>query len=740
MSNTIRCHRCNHENDPGARVCVQCYARISDAARSKVRMGVRARLASIPLGKFVPVIVLIVFLALFAFLSPSAEMDRAVLTQFGLLGLVALGVTFPLTKGHYDFSCGPVAGLAACLTIIATQRQEPFLTLPIPLTAAIAGIVVGLLVGLLNGLIVGWTRVPSAVFTIIVAVGATELAHTLSRGRELTVGSTGLQALGEASFAGIPAPLMLLLAAALVALLLWRRETFWPLSRVSTRKWVLRLTAPGSIIWSFAISGIMAGLAGVFIAACGLPVTSPLGHSTWILAPITAAILGGGVVAAGIGGVGTALSGAAALSVVGYVLTIMRVPIAGPVAEGLLLGFCLLNSQVLGCTWYEFQELRRGNLLGIPGAQRVPDLLFHSRYSRLIWVSTAAVVGLLAYGYVAVYRVLYVPEDQVAVVMIEGDVRIWEKRVEGLEPLEKPATMHALLKREDRIATAAGSECMLRLSDGSHVHLGPGSDMRVIQILQDANGTRDVRMNVTSGSIWAEVEPMLTPESQFEVSTPLLTVAVRGTQFHVEVGKEKASVGVLDGAVSLLRFFTARDQYGQTQTRQEHGRLLGGEGLMVEIDLPLGRPYPLPEAEANRMRYIGERAGSEVFRALFGWRFIKALAGIAILVIGVWALFTYGIAGPARTILPEDVDEAVKRLDATRTRTADDSPRAVAIAQMHMQLGNTEEARAELRRIVQSDATSRYGQWAERMLAQLEPGRPEEPEQPDEGEGGDAEG
>lgn len=739
MSVKIRCHRCNHENDPGARVCVQCYARISESARANAKLGLRARTASIPLGKFVPVLVLTIFLALFAFLSPSAEMDRAVLIQFGLLGLVALGVTFPLTKGHYDFSCGPVAGLVACLTIIATQRQEPLLMLPIPLTATVVGVVVGLLVGLLNGLVIGWTRIPSAVFTIIVALGATELAHTISRGRDLTVGSPSFQALGEASFAGIPAPLMLLLAAALVAVLLWRRETFWPLSRVSTRKWVLRLTAPNSILWSFAVSGIMAGLAGVFIAACGLPVTSPLGHSTWILAPITAAILGGGVVAAGIGGVGTALLGAAALSVVGYVLTVMRVPIAGPVSEGLLLGFCLLSSQVLGCTWYEFQELRRGNLLGIPGAQRVPDLLFHSRYSRLIWVSTAAVVGVLAYGYVAVYRVLYVPEDQVAVVMIDGDVRIWEKRVEGLDPLEKVATMHALLGKDDRVATGAGSECMLRLSDGSHVHLGPDSDMRVLQVLQEADGTRDVRMDVSSGSVWADVEPAATAESQFEVSTPLLTVAVRGTQFHIEVGRQKTSVGVLEGTVSLLRFFSARDKYGQSQTRREHGRLLGGEGLMVQIDLPMGRPYPLPEMEVHRMRLLGEQAGNEVFRALFGWRFIKALAGIGVLIVGIYLLFAFGAAGPARAILPEDVEEAVRRLEATRTRTADDSPRAVAIAQMHLQLGNVDEARAELRRIVETDATSRYGQWAERMLAQLEPGRPDESTDGGDVDGDDAE-
>lgn len=97
--NKITCERCNHENDPGARVCVKCYGRLSDVARAKATVGWRARLASIPVGKFVPVGLILIFLILLAALSPDKQTFHNLFIQFGLLGLVALGVTFPLTKG-----------------------------------------------------------------------------------------------------------------------------------------------------------------------------------------------------------------------------------------------------------------------------------------------------------------------------------------------------------------------------------------------------------------------------------------------------------------------------------------------------------------------------------------------------------------------------------------------------------------------------------------------------------------
>ncbi len=715
--NKVTCDRCNHENDPGARVCAKCYARLSDVARAKATVGLRARLASIPVGKFVPIGLIALFFILLVSLSPDKQTFHNLFVQFGLLGLVALGVTFPLTKGHYDLSCGPVAGLAACATILATH-SEPILTLPVGVTAALVGITVGLAAGLINGIIVGWSRLPSAMFTIIMAVVATELTYTIAKRTDLVVADPAFKAIGEAEFLGIPAALLLLAAAALATVLLWRRETFWPLSKASSSKWTIRLTTPPNIMWSFAMSGLLGGLAGVFIAGCGLPVTSPMGQATWILAPLTAAILGGGVVIAGMGGTGTALLGAAALTLIGSFLNKLHIPIAGPVAEGFILFAMLASGRILSLTWYEIQELRRGNLLGIPAAQRLPQLLFHSKYSRAIWAASTVSIALLAYAYVAYFGALYVPDDAAAIVSYTGNVQVLEFRPDR-EPLPRSTKVGLLLERGDIVKTGAESECLLRMSDETQVQLSANTSLQITHIAQESDGTRDVRMRIGIGRLWANVAKLVTRESSFQVETPLLTVAVRGTLFEVEVGEKTAKVGVLDGALSLFRLFTGTDQYGDPFERREHGKLLGGEGLITYEDLPMGTPHPLPEFQRNRMQRIAASAGSELGHAFLGPKFLKAIGGLVLLCISIYLIILYAGAEPGRVVMPEDVEEATRRLEATRTRTADDSPRSVALAQMHLQVGNKEAAREELEKIVAADPESEYGQWAQRMLGTL---------------------
>ena len=713
----ITCHRCSHENDPGARVCTKCYARLSDAARDKGARGLRARLVGIPVGKLLPFGLIIVFVVLLALLSPSQENIQLLLVYFGLLGLVALGATFPLTKGHYDLSCGPVAGLAACATILATH-SEPVLTLPVAVTASLIGVIVGLAAGLLNGIIVGWTRIPSAVFTIILAVIVTDVTYTIAATNRLVIGDPTFEALGEASFAGIPAPLLLLAAAALATLLLWKRETFWPLSKVSSQKWLLRISAPASVMWTFAVSGLLAGLAGVFIAACALPVISPMGHSTWILAPLTAAIIGGGVVVAGMGGTGTALAGAAALTLIDFFLKKLNVPIAGPVAEGLILLAALMSGRILALTWYEIQELRRGNLLGIPGAQRLPDLLFHSRYSKAIWAGFTVLVFLTAYTYVAYFMVQYVPENAAAIVSFDGDVRIWVTTDDNVAMQQTPEPGMELVAGAT-VRTGAGARCLLKMSDATQLEIGQNTAMQIQQIAQENDGTRMVKILMPAGALWANVKKLVTPESKFEVETPMLTVAVRGTLFEVEAVAEATRVGVLDGALSLFRYFATKDEYGESVSRAEHGKLLGGEGLTTFIDKPMGPPHTLPEVKAEQMRRMASSAAAEVGHAFIGPEFIKSLAGAILLVICVYFIFLYAQGQPSHIIMPEDVDEAARRLETTRTHTADDSPRSVAIAQMHMQTGKDEAAQKELQKILDADPNSQYGLWAQRMIGML---------------------
>jgi hypothetical protein len=133
----------------------------------------------------------------------------------------------------------------------------------------------------------------------------------------------------------------------------------------------------------------------------------------------------------------------------------------------------------------------------------------------------------------------------------------------------------------------------------------------------------------------------------------------------------------------------------------------------------LSPPHPLPEVSCDRMRQMASNAAAEVGHAFIGPQFIKSIAGALLLVISIYLIFLYAQGQPSHVMMPEDVEEAARRLETVRTRTADDSPRSVAIAQMHMQTGNHGAAKRELQKILDADPNSQYGQWAQRMMSML---------------------
>lgn len=723
----VICSQCGHENEPGVRICANCYARLSETARSQAEMGLRERLKSIPVGKLLPLIPVVILLVVLLLLSPELEEYRQLLILFGLLGLVALGVTFPLAKGEYDFSAGPIAGVAACVAILATGHEQ-VLMMPVALTAVLIGVVVGFLVGLINGLVVGWTRIPSSVFTIIMALVLTEVIHTLTIRHELVIQDAAFRELGEATLLGIPAALVLLVLAAVVSIFLWRSEAFRPLASVFTRRGRLRLSHPMNVLWSFGLSGVLGGLAGVFIAASGLPLTSPMGSVTWILAPMTAAILGGGVIAAGMGSTWTALSGAAALSLITFLLRRFQVPIAGPIAEGIIFFVLLLGGRLLSLNWYEIQELRRRNLLAIPGAQRLPQVLFRSKYAPAIWAGFAALLTIGAYAYVSYYVVKYVPPNAAIVASVEGRVDIHRFDTVYQEWQTQTVEPDMLIRQGQTLQAYDGASCLLRMSDGSIVEVAENSRMSVATINEEKDGTRTVSLKVTIGRLFATVKKMVTPESRFEVDTPMLTVAVRGTTFEVNVEEEHAIIGVLEGALSMSRFFTATDEYGQSTIRPEGGKILGGHGVTAYAERPLESPYTLPAFQENRMRMFASETAAELGGAFTGAEFLKGIAAALIIGIAVYLSFLYLSVQPSRIVTEEEVREAARRLEQTRTQGPEDSSRSAAIVQMLMEVGRKDEAREELERMVGTDPQSPYGSWAQRMLSRFRQDRPTEDE------------
>lgn len=105
----------------------------------------------------------------------------------------------------------------------------------------------------------------------------------------------------------------------------------------------------------------------------------------------------------------------------------------------------------------------------------------------------------------------------------------------------------------DRLATEAESRLEIRLDDGSLLRLGASSQLDL-----QATGTV-TKLKLWFGKLGASVKKLVNPQSKFEVETPTVVAAVRGTEFRVDVDGEEqedpleagTEVAVYEGEVEV---------------------------------------------------------------------------------------------------------------------------------------------------------------------------------------------
>ena len=110
----------------------------------------------------------------------------------------------------------------------------------------------------------------------------------------------------------------------------------------------------------------------------------------------------------------------------------------------------------------------------------------------------------------------------------------------------------------DTITVPAGCKLKLRMSDGSVISLGSGTQVTLAAYQIDAAGQRqNVQLSLAQGLMRAVVSPVDHPAT-FEVSTAVGTAAVRSTDWFIEATPGAAQVGVLSGSVTLTSNATQR--------------------------------------------------------------------------------------------------------------------------------------------------------------------------------------
>jgi ribose/xylose/arabinose/galactoside ABC-type transport system permease subunit len=246
-----------------------------------------------------------------AFLTPQNLSN--VLRQNSMLGLVALGMTFVILSGGIDLSVGALLTVAG---VVAAQ-----LSAQNAMVAIIAGVGSATLLGAANGLVIAKARIQPFIVTLAMLIAARGAALGVTAEQSVTFapGAGGLIWLGRGDIARIPVPIVLLILAYLLGWLVLRYTRFgrsvYALGDNEEAARLMGLRADGLVVGTYALSGMLAGLAGVVLAA-RLGTGQPVAGIGWELDAIAAVVVGGTLLTGGVGGAGSTFVGVLLLGVI----------------------------------------------------------------------------------------------------------------------------------------------------------------------------------------------------------------------------------------------------------------------------------------------------------------------------------------------------------------------------------------------------------------------------------------
>jgi ribose transport system permease protein len=279
---------------------------------------------------------LVGFIALFVPSFLSVQTLTMVLADTSVLFILATGETFVILLGGIDLSIQALASLAS---VIVAQLLPS-----LGLGAFPVAIVTGLLFGIVSGMVHVRLRVPSFVATLASGGVVAGLALLAAHGRAITIEEEGRAHVDwiNASTFGLPNVIAIAVLVGLAGFFILRYTRFGRYTVAVGAGEPAALAAGVNVdrtkIVGFAISGTLAALAGVILAA-RLSSGSPSLANQLLLPAIAAVIVGGTAITGGLGSVGRTAIGALIISVVRIGMTFIGVNIF---AENIVFGAMLI--------------------------------------------------------------------------------------------------------------------------------------------------------------------------------------------------------------------------------------------------------------------------------------------------------------------------------------------------------------------------------------------------------------
>ncbi len=256
-----------------------------------------------------------VVLALFAFGTLRYEnfFSAYNLLEFSryntMFALISIGMAFVIMTGGIDLSVGTVAALGS----VVSALLSPFSALG----AIAAGVLAGTLCGAINGLVIARWKIQPFITTLAMTLAAHGMALLLANNQAIAPSyESGFADFGQGDLAGLPIPLWVLLGITAAAGLAHTHTSFGrhtlAIGGSEEAARLMGLHVERNIFLVYMLSGTLAGLAGVFLAAQGSG--QPNEGLGWDLFAISAVVVGGTLLSGGAGSIAATLVGVLLLS------------------------------------------------------------------------------------------------------------------------------------------------------------------------------------------------------------------------------------------------------------------------------------------------------------------------------------------------------------------------------------------------------------------------------------------
>lgn len=288
----------------------------------------------------------VIFLALFiisslmtsTFLTPMNL--RNILLQQAAPILVAIGMLFVVLTGGIDLSVGSVMALGASVSAVLI-RDSGLHFIP----AVLLAMVVGMVFGMFTGSLVAYANFQGFVASLATMTIARGAAFVLTRGTPIKLEGGTLDTLVDKQYLFpiiIIAILMVILFALVQTYTGWGRTVIAigsnpiavELAGIRTKKYLLSV---------YALSGLLAALAGTFVAARSSTGSATVGMGQELDA-IAACVIGGASLAGGKGFVVKTAVGALVLALIGNIMNLMAVP---SYPQDIIKGFIIIAAVLL---------------------------------------------------------------------------------------------------------------------------------------------------------------------------------------------------------------------------------------------------------------------------------------------------------------------------------------------------------------------------------------------------------